>query len=676
VFTPALESRLAEIQSRSRLNQNVIIDAKGLRIGRKVWIPRENLPPAIQRSSLSFCIALRGNACLKTLLQQLNDDQELLSGRKTEATYAGIKVTTKFSRVLLVVPDYQRVKKFVSPPLGLERIAAFLRHANDAIDVEIIDPNLTGEVADEEAQGKNDPRLARNKLLEYVKGQHYDLVGFSSLTATLRNDALTIMLLSSAWEEGEKPVFVMGNYGVLLGAEALFGALPPLDALVWGPGEYPLAAMVEALQHLRRSTSPGETLRAAEVFNMLSGADFSPALMAVRGKDSHLFPRGKTFLPTPPESLTELNSLIDQYAIPYEEYWATYRDKPRNLRFHISGTSCPYECTFCCLTKGKLTFMPVEAVVEMFRHARRAYPEIRAFSFTDDNLFIDRKYLLALAEGIRRDPEWREALTFYCQCRADSVRERDAALLTSVGQTGFHTIAIGVESFSDRTLAELNKRATAAQARFTIAALAEHGFAPTANLILFPPDTTLKDLAITFRHSLEICKDPNLHIDPNFLLSAYPAAPLTEKVEALQQGRPYQGKARAALEAPWIQAVEIVYDTVEGLKLPHHFKVLRERMGQLCTAATALSKQAIRLTNTDANNLGRKGLMIIWSILSVALENAMLFDDASAGEGSAAAIEEFRQIKREFEAVIRIRYQEEAEAILGALAGLEIPRLS
>lgn len=664
----ALVERTTEIQARSRLNQNVVIDGRGLRIGKKVWIERNLLPQSIQNSNLSFCIALRGPVDLARIIQQISGDQELLSGQKNRAVYDGVSVTTKFSRALLVVPDFQRVRKFVSPPLGIERIAAFLRHTNDAVDVEIFDPNIIGEATDQEATGPDDPRLARNILHEEVQRNPYDLIGFSILTPTLNHDAQNLMRTSTAFARmPEQPVVVMGNYGVLLGAKELFEILPPLDAVVWGPGEYPLAAILHSLQHIRTSASPAETLRAAAVFNALT-EDFTPAIMVARQTDLTAFPKGERFPSATPKQVEDLQLLLDQYAIDYEAYWATYRDKPKNLRFHVSTTSCPYGCIFCSTTKGRLSFTPVETVVAMFRHARQAYPEqaypeVINFSFTDDNLFIKKDYLLALAEAIRQTPEWREGLSFYCQSRADSIDEGDHALLQSLRQTGFQRIGIGVESASPKALAELNKRTTVAQVRRTIKIMAEHGLEPTANLILFPPNVTLEDLYLTFKEALSICENPKLLIDPNFMLAAYSGAPLTKALEG--------GERSGSLTQAWVSETRIVYEEVLGLKIPHHFKIIRDLMEKLCLASMKLSKEAVRQTNTDANDLGRKGLMVLWSVISIVVKNPALFTDSTAGENTAAYLGEFNSLKDRLREVIRIRYPQEAEKILGILSDIE-----
>jgi hypothetical protein len=221
----------------------------------------------------------------------------------------------------------------------------------------------------------------------------------------------------------------MGNFSVLLGAEVLFRALPHLDALAWGGGERLLAVALAEIQNLPfeqaltsqwrqtvlqrafRSGPPGQSRTLLPDF-LQDGADvFLRENVATRESDPRLFPMGKKFpIVINGQTIGKLFSLIDHFAVPYERYWTTYGDKRHNLRFHISGVSCPYQCDFCGLPTGRPVFAPVAAAVEAFQHARSAHPEINDFSYTDDNLLpgdSEHKDLLQqLAAGIQQTPEW------------------------------------------------------------------------------------------------------------------------------------------------------------------------------------------------------------------------------------------------------------------------------
>ncbi|NQT29618.1 MAG: hypothetical protein HQ596_03510 [Candidatus Saganbacteria bacterium] len=670
-----LRTQVSLIESRSRLNQNVIIDKQGLRIGTKVWIRREHLPQSIRNSDLPLCIALRGPVDLAKLIRQISGNKKLLSGKVEQARHSGVLVTSKFERLLLVAPDFQRVGKFVSPPLGLERIAAYLRHTNRALDVQIFEPNLTGQISDKDATGPQDPRLARNMLFEHVRGQDYDVVGFSALTPTLDNDVKNLMQVDAAFADTDRrPIFMLGNYGSLLGAEALFGALSPLDAIVWGPGEYPLGALFAGLQRLKQGDLKGEALRKAAL-SLAVGMNQSQSIIAIRegarGSDSET----QQFPSLDVEQLAIHQSLIDQYAIDYPSYWKSYvKGKRRNLRFHLSTTSCRFGCLFCATSKGEYGFVPVEVAVENFRHARRAYPDIRDFSFTDDNLFTRRSYPLALAEGIKSLSEWEEDFTIYCQARADSVRDTDGdhQLLATLRQAGLRKVAVGIESFSAKELRELNKGTLLRNVAAVIPMLVQHDISPIAGLILFPPNVILEDLYITSKRALEVSKDPRVQIDPNFRLAAYSGAPLTR---AQEQGFVGRGKMQEALTASWVGETSIVYKEEFGLQIPRHFRIIRERMDQLCDKTECLSQEALQATGIHPNDLGAKGLLIIWSIISIVNRNPKLFDDSNAGNGAGECLGEFVRLLDDFSEVIRIRYPKKAEIILSELDQLEIPTL-
>ena len=660
-----LMDRIQSISRRSRLNQNLIIDEQGLRIGRKVLIDPQLLPRNIVNSSLSFCIAMRGsNPNLSAIIDRLNQDQAMLKGSKTTETYFGVQVASQFSRILFVAPDFKRFNKFVSPPLGLERIAAFLRNQNTSVDIEILDPNL---LPDREIFFEQD----------YLLNRGYDIIGFSTLTPTLKNDTQHLVRIAGQLKAGKKPIFVMGNFGVLLGAEKLFSALPQLDLLFWGAGEQP---MLTLLQDLQQSASISQTSELAKLFNALSNKH--PEAIATRSNQRQFYP-GRRFPAITKGQLDELQVLIDYYAIRYETYWTTYAGLPeaqRDITFHTSNTSCPMRCLFCATPKGALSFVAIDQVVAMFEHARLAYPEVHYFSFTDDNLFIrnkGKKQIERIASAISASSSWNESLTFYYQARANSFGPADITLMKKFSSVGFRDIAIGVESFSDTTLIELNKGSTAEEAQQAVSILTNNGFSPVVNLILFPPNITLKALADTIGTAMKLSRNPKTHIDPNFALLAYSGAPLTKKKEGSlltdKDQRIYK------LEQPWIDKTRVEYETVNinetPLAIPDRFSIIRPLLDQLRKKSEELSIIALEKTETKHSDQGRRGLMILWSIITIVKANQALFK-VEAGEDTRVALSAFAGMIDLFPEVIKSRYPDEEEKILIALRQItNIPKL-
>jgi len=663
---PSLIGKIAELNARSRLNQNVIIDARGLRVGRKVWIERSLLPAAIQRSEVPLCAALRGRGDLGELLYQISRDADLLSGKKERGTYAGINVTSRFTRVLLLGPDFKKRPKDYFPSMGLERMAAYLRATNDAVDVETQDPTLFKEHED---------------LFRHIKNNPYDVIGLSTLTPSLGRDTEDLARIADICRgRSSRPILVMGNTGVLLGAEKLFNALPALDALVWGPGEYPLAVLVREIQKAGEQALMDEIDRRNVLENAATLAtDYWPAKIALRGRVPYAH---ELFAAPTIGQLIESEGMLDFYAMPYEEYWSTYKGGSRPfINFHVSTASCPRHCSYCATPKGKLGLLPPDYVVRLFQHARAAYPGVTYYAYTDDNLFILKSHLMDIVERIRRTAEWDEIkndILFYAQGRADDIHKLTDAELGLLYEAGFREIGIGAESFSDKTLIELNKHSSARVNAEAVRALDKTEIFSVVNLILFPPNISLKDLYSTIERSIEISGNSRVEIDTNMALLAFSGSPLTEaKSEKGMQDVLTRPTVKQALDQPWIKDTAIEYDNVNGLRIPGEFKIILPLMQKLCDAAKRLSESALAVTNSvKPSEYGRRGLMMLWAIIALVRKNASSFSDEAAGEGASVAAARSEILNEKLLEVLRKRYAKEADAIIAALDSIRIPEIN
>jgi len=114
----------------------------------------------------------------------------------------------------------------------------------------------------------------------------------------------------------------------------------------------------------------------------------------------------------------------------------------------IATRGCPHRCHFCNLRQiyaSELRFRPVEEVANEIRGLRSPF-----FAFWDDQLFMDRGYarrLFAAMEGLNR--RWAAMVT------QDSVG--DDGLLAAAARAGCTCLFLGLESFSEASLASVNK---------------------------------------------------------------------------------------------------------------------------------------------------------------------------------------------------------------------------
>ena len=123
----------------------------------------------------------------------------------------------------------------------------------------------------------------------------------------------------------------------------------------------------------------------------------------------------------------------------------------------LSSRGCPFDCTFCSVTKmfgHKYRTRSPEKVLEDIRYYHRLYPKAWIF-FYDDNFAADKKRTKRL---LRLMIENDLVFPWTAQSRLDVVKDRE--LLQLMHKAGCKVLYIGLESVNPQTLLEYNKRQT------------------------------------------------------------------------------------------------------------------------------------------------------------------------------------------------------------------------
>ncbi|UCB52690.1 MAG: radical SAM protein [Candidatus Zixiibacteriota bacterium] len=123
----------------------------------------------------------------------------------------------------------------------------------------------------------------------------------------------------------------------------------------------------------------------------------------------------------------------------------------------LSSRGCPFDCTFCSVTKmfgHKYRVRSPEKVLEDIRYYHRLYPKAWMF-FYDDNFAADKKRTKRL---LRLMVENDMIFPWTAQSRLDVVKDRE--LLQLMHRAGCKVLYIGLESVNPQTLLEYKKRQT------------------------------------------------------------------------------------------------------------------------------------------------------------------------------------------------------------------------
>src|ERR1700676_4275414 len=378
-------------------------------------------------------------------------------------------------RVLLIGPYDPHCGEytFLAPPLGVWRLAGVLTAAG--VETKVFDPNCCREAPQ---------RALERELL----GGDWDIVGVSTTGMTLRYD---LELAHIVRRMAPRAVIVAGGMEATFRPDLMF-ELGPFDLVVLGEGEHPL---LELASRVRQRQPLGGITGTAE-----------------RNKDGRI-------ITMPQHALTreELRDAI--YSTPYDKmpyspYWErlepAYRvgalpskaareahlAEIRSVRL-ITLNYCPMGCTFCSATNflhqaqgsvASVSRLEAHECVTMIERIVAAHPRTRTVIFQDDIFtFTQDRRILQLCEAIiaaKHSGRIPAHLQFISTNRIDAM---SAERLGAMRRAGFRVLGFGIESFSQKVLAEFNKAQIHRHIEPMLSAALGTGVTPFLDLILSSP---------------------------------------------------------------------------------------------------------------------------------------------------------------------------------------------
>ena len=371
-------------------------------------------------------------------------------------------------KILLLTPPYpvkERLGKLGIfggrlPSIGLLYLAKALR---STCDVKLIDAACSGS--------------SKEGILRHIFQHSPDIIGISAVTPAITRAQ---ELAASIKQAFPRILIVLGGPHITTVPKETMERTPAIDVGVIGEGERTIQEIVRVFDGTMKSLQgvPGTIVR---------------------------LPSDKPLVMNPPR---ELIDDIDDLGLPAYDLVAAQDAimpalfKTRRLpAIHaITSRGCTHTCTFCNtnIFNKRVRFHSPEYVISLIEHlVSLGYREI---AFEDDNFIAHKSRLVKVCKYIvdnRIDISWS------VNARIDTV---DETMLLLMKKAGCWYISYGIESGSQETLGQINKKITLAEIRRKVTMTRRVGIAAKGFFIIgFPWETeqTIQE-TVDFALSLDL----------------------------------------------------------------------------------------------------------------------------------------------------------------------------
>ncbi len=386
-------------------------------------------------------------------------------------------------RILLVEPNsrfaIRKVLGVSGPPLGLAYIASYLReYGRGRHQVMLVDA-LTLDYSQEQFQG-------------LIREFGPDVVGISAISTSAIDDVYEYARLAKEADSGVRTV-VGGNH-VSFTAEDSLRECSHVDIIVCGEAEETFLDLVDTI---RRKGSLGKVRGIA--YRSGSGR-------VIRNSPRPLIEDLDT-IPMPAYDQLPMN----MYRMGKERFMAI-----------ITSRGCPFGCIFCSSSRlmGKrYRERSAKNIVEEIRVLNRDYG-ISNIEIIDDMFVLKEGKVKEFHDLLKK-----EGLKIHwsCSSRVDIIA-RKPGVLKHLKESGCHTIYVGAESGSQKSLDRVRKGITLDQTREAVRLIKQAGIGVFGSFIIGIPGETREDIKKTIRFAMEI--DPDLI--QFTVCTPYPGTPLYE----------------------------------------------------------------------------------------------------------------------------------------------------
>ncbi len=427
---------------------------------------------------------------------------------------------------VLLTTSYSGVGFNHAPSLGLHRLQYFLHKKN--IDCDILDLSLENV----------DEMLSLDEALIKARKGEYQIIGMSVSHYHMADDLAIIFKFQEACKNNDQCIFIAGGQEATYNYEQWMKA--GIDVVFLGYAERNLAEFASQLQK-----------------------DWNKGLKNLKDIDGVVYRQNDNIIFNPTKVMTQsefeyLNyGQVLQSEILYPIYWDYVRSSSQGLNYGTNifiselvriyaSSNCPNNCGFCSShsfiafsqsKKAHIFMLNAEQIYNMILHYVKKYGA-KGFLFSDDEFLLSRKRGIEFCDNIinaKKKGIIDKNIMFNCQARVTDFllrkgdnKKLDYELMEKLVDASFHSISLGVETFSDRLLKcpSMNKRGYVEKDSLkVIDAMLERNLIPQVNILLFIPETTQDEIIHSMNQGVNIVeKGGQIVVSP--LIYSLPGSPL------------------------------------------------------------------------------------------------------------------------------------------------------
>ncbi|UCD07269.1 MAG: cobalamin-dependent protein [Candidatus Aenigmatarchaeota archaeon] len=391
-------------------------------------------------------------------------------------------------KILLVEPNskfaIRRVLGVSGPPLGLALIASYLReYSKNRHDVKLVD-----------ALSMN---YTPGQFQNLIRNFNPDVVGISAISTSAIHDVYEYARLVKKVNP-DITTFVGGHH-VSFTAKESMEECKDIDIIVYGEAEETFLDLMNVMEDSK------------DLKNVLG--IFYRNMGKIIGNPSRPLIDDLDSIPIPAYDQLPMNL----YKMGKEKYVAI-----------ITSRGCPFGCIFCSSSRlmGKrYRERSAKSIMKEIRLLKNKYG-ISHIEIIDDMFVLNTKRVKELHDMIKK-----EGIEVYwsCSSRVDII-SRNPDVLKYLKGAGCHTIYVGAESGSNKSLDTINKGITLDQTRKAVRLIKRAGMGVFASFVLGIPGETRKDVEKTIDFAIEL--------DPDWVqftvCTPYPGTPLYEYAKGNQ----------------------------------------------------------------------------------------------------------------------------------------------